>query len=181
MCACESWTVNKIMERNTSFWNDNIRRMLGISWKDKRTNEWVRSEVERVCGFEPEYYGSHCKKEVVQVLRACGTRWRDGESSDGSSMSDLSAEEVSYQHAQECWLYCTQGWNNLDQESRIAIDISIRRRRLARLESPSSRPIVSNIPEQINASKISEPEPCDNQSSESTNNLNGKKLCLFMD
>ncbi|KAG1714260.1 Protein ABHD11 [Nymphon striatum] len=53
--ACESWTVSKNMEQKLrAFEMKTYRRMLGISWKEKKTNEWVRNEVKRICGSELE-------------------------------------------------------------------------------------------------------------------------------
>ncbi|KAG1712187.1 Conserved oligomeric Golgi complex subunit 6 [Nymphon striatum] len=53
--ACESWTVSKNMEQKLrAFEMKTYRRMLGISWKEKKTNKWVRNEVKRICGSELE-------------------------------------------------------------------------------------------------------------------------------
>ncbi|KAG1678536.1 hypothetical protein GQR58_013382 [Nymphon striatum] len=44
----------RLKKKKRAFEMKTYRRMLGISWNYKKTNEWVRSEVRRVCGFEPE-------------------------------------------------------------------------------------------------------------------------------
>ncbi|KAG1682135.1 Calcium-activated chloride channel regulator 4A [Nymphon striatum] len=53
--ACESWTVSKNMEQKLrAFEMKTYRSMLGISWKEKKTNEWVRNKVKIICGSELE-------------------------------------------------------------------------------------------------------------------------------
>jgi len=53
--ACESWTVSKQDEKRLrAFEMKTYRRLLRITWKDKRTNEWVKDRICEVCGYEPE-------------------------------------------------------------------------------------------------------------------------------
>lgn len=53
--ACESWTIIKKMEKKIgAFEMKCYRRLLGISWKEKKTNDFVRRELNRICGFNPE-------------------------------------------------------------------------------------------------------------------------------
>ena len=48
--ACESWTLTtEDEERPVAFEIKAYRRLLGISWRDRITNEWVRNETTRHC------------------------------------------------------------------------------------------------------------------------------------
>jgi len=45
--GCESWTLLADTERRVqAFENKSLRRLLGISWRDHKTNEFVRRRVE---------------------------------------------------------------------------------------------------------------------------------------
>lgn len=52
------------------------RGILGISWKEK-TNEWGKTEIVRICGFEPEGMGETVKRRKFtyfdHLVRAEGT------------------------------------------------------------------------------------------------------------
>ena len=43
------------------------RRLLGISWKEKKTNEWVLQEVRRICGQELEGFVEIVKKRKLKL------------------------------------------------------------------------------------------------------------------
>ena len=48
--TCESWTLTKGDERRlAAFEMKAYRRLLGVSWKDRKTNEWVMGKVTRQC------------------------------------------------------------------------------------------------------------------------------------
>ena len=66
--ACESWTVRKKDEqRLRAFEMKTYRRLLGISWKEKKTNEWVLQEVRRICGQELEGFVEIVKKRKLKL------------------------------------------------------------------------------------------------------------------
>ena len=53
--ACESWTISKGDEKRLQAFEVKMyRRLLGISWKEKKRNEWVKKKIVEVCGFGPE-------------------------------------------------------------------------------------------------------------------------------
>ena len=43
------------------------RRLLGISWKEKKTNEWVLQEVRRICGQALEGFVEIVKKRKLKL------------------------------------------------------------------------------------------------------------------
>ena len=43
------------------------RRLLGIYWKEKKTNEWVLQEVRRICGQELEGFVEIVKKRKLKL------------------------------------------------------------------------------------------------------------------
>ena len=45
-----------------------FRRMLGITWKDRKTNEWIWQEVIRVCNFETKHLIDILKKRKFQYF-----------------------------------------------------------------------------------------------------------------
>ena len=48
--TCESWTLTKGDERRpAAFQRKAYQRLLRVSWKDRKTNEWVMGEVTRHC------------------------------------------------------------------------------------------------------------------------------------
>eukprot|EP00794_Sanderia_malayensis_P000877 gene877-173_t len=48
--ASESWTVTKGDERRVNAIEMKMyRRLLGVTWKEKKTNQWVRQEIARQC------------------------------------------------------------------------------------------------------------------------------------
>ena len=54
MCACESWTVSKSDEQILKAFEMKIyRRLLGISWKEKKTNLFVKNRIREICGYKP--------------------------------------------------------------------------------------------------------------------------------
>ena len=67
--ACERWTVNKNNERKIrAFEMKTYRRILGISWKEKKTNEWVRSKVRRIYGFKKENFIDTVKRRKFKFF-----------------------------------------------------------------------------------------------------------------
>lgn len=65
--ACESWTVSKGDEKRLrAFEMKTYRRLLGISWKDKKTNEWVMARVTEVYGQELEGFAEMVKKRKLK-------------------------------------------------------------------------------------------------------------------
>ena len=53
LCGCESWTYNEeIVKKIDAFEFKCYRRLLGISWKDRRTNESVKEQVEDFAGVQ---------------------------------------------------------------------------------------------------------------------------------
>ena len=49
--GCESWTLTaETMKRLESFETKSFRRLLGISWADRKTNDFVRSRVSTLAG-----------------------------------------------------------------------------------------------------------------------------------
>ena len=66
--ACESWTVSqKDEQRLRSFEMKTYRRLLGIYWKEKKTNECVLQEVRRICGQELEGFVEIVKKQKLKL------------------------------------------------------------------------------------------------------------------
>ena len=62
MYACETWTLRKKDERKIqAFEMKTYRRLLGISWKEKKTNEWVLQEVKGICGHDLE--------RIVEIIK----------------------------------------------------------------------------------------------------------------
>ena len=52
--ACESWTVSKSdKQRLKTFEMKIYRRLLGISWKEKKTNLFVKNRIREICGYKP--------------------------------------------------------------------------------------------------------------------------------
>ena len=48
---CESWTLMADSEKKVqAFENKSLRRLLGISWREHKTNEYVRKKVEDIVG-----------------------------------------------------------------------------------------------------------------------------------
>eukprot|EP00794_Sanderia_malayensis_P002663 gene2663-biopygen2205 len=65
--ACESWTVSKGDEKRLrAFEMKTYRRLLGIPWKDKKTNEWVMARVTEVYGQELEGFAEMVKKRKLK-------------------------------------------------------------------------------------------------------------------
>ena len=51
MYGCESWTMSaETTQKTQTFETKCFRRMLGITWQEKKTNEYVRSQVESLVG-----------------------------------------------------------------------------------------------------------------------------------
>ncbi len=48
-------------QRITALQMKSYRKLLGVSWKQKKTNEWVRDKIKKCCGRELE--------EVVDVVK----------------------------------------------------------------------------------------------------------------
>ena len=49
--GCESWTLMADSEKKVqAFENKSLRRLLGISWREHKTNEYVRKKVEDIVG-----------------------------------------------------------------------------------------------------------------------------------
>jgi hypothetical protein len=70
--ACEGWTISKCDEqRLQAFEMKTYRRMLGISWKEKKTNEWVKTRIQGICGYEPEGLVEMVKKRKFQYFGHC--------------------------------------------------------------------------------------------------------------
>ena len=44
------------------------RRMLGISWKEKKTNEWVKEEINRICGRQLEGFVDMVKRRKFRFF-----------------------------------------------------------------------------------------------------------------
>ena len=53
--GCESWTMNKkSMEKLKAFEMKSYRRMMKISWQERKTNEFVWNKVTETLGGRPE-------------------------------------------------------------------------------------------------------------------------------
>ena len=53
--AFESWSVSKHADqRSRAFEMKGYGRLLGIAWKEKKINEFLKTKVREVCGYEPE-------------------------------------------------------------------------------------------------------------------------------
>ena len=44
------------------------RRMLVISWKEKKTNEWVKVEITRICGQELKGFVDMVRRQQFSFL-----------------------------------------------------------------------------------------------------------------
>ena len=56
LCACESWTLSKRDKQTPrEFEMKTCRRLLSLSWQEKKTNEWVLQEARRI--FENDFEG----------------------------------------------------------------------------------------------------------------------------
>ena len=76
--ACESWTMNKSDEKRLkAFETKSYRRLLGITWKDRKTNEYVMTKIQEICGFMPEGVVEMVKKKKLKYfghqIRSGGT------------------------------------------------------------------------------------------------------------
>ena len=76
--ACESWTVSKQDEKRLrAFEMKAHRRILGVSWKEKKTNEWIKARKCEICGYELEGIVKVMKKRKFKysghVVRGGGT------------------------------------------------------------------------------------------------------------
>ena len=75
--ACESWTISKKDEQKLrAFEMRTYRRLLGISWREKKTNEWVLAELKRINGKELESFLEMMRKRKFKffghMMRADG-------------------------------------------------------------------------------------------------------------
>ena len=53
--ACGSWTISRADEqRIRAMQMKSYRRLLGVTWKDRKTNEWKMDKIKEICGYEPE-------------------------------------------------------------------------------------------------------------------------------
>ena len=78
--GCECWTINKVMERKleaAEMWF--IRRMLRVSWTDKKTNEAVlkeanleRSLMKTLRQRQLEFLGHVCRHKGLEHLAITG-------------------------------------------------------------------------------------------------------------
>ena len=60
--AFESWLVSKHVEqRSRAFETKGYRRLLGIAWKEKKTNEFVKTKIREMCRYEP--------KGVIEMMK----------------------------------------------------------------------------------------------------------------
>ena len=67
--ACESWTLSKKDEQRLEAFEMKIyRRLLGITWKEKKTNEWVLAEVNRINGRKLESFVEMVKKRKFKFF-----------------------------------------------------------------------------------------------------------------
>ena len=67
--ACESWTITKRDEKRLrAFEMKTYRRLLGISWKEKRSNEFVKNRMREICGYDPEDVISIIKKRKFKYF-----------------------------------------------------------------------------------------------------------------
>jgi len=74
MYGCESWTIKSAdSKRLNAFEMDMYRRMMGISWREHRTNNSIIEEMQPTCRFLAEVNQT---KEVT-VLRPCTVVWAD--------------------------------------------------------------------------------------------------------
>ena len=83
--GCESWTITAETERRIqAFEMKCLRKLLGISYREHRTNESVRQEVEAVCGkFESlletvkrrklKWFGHVCRHDSLSKTILQGT------------------------------------------------------------------------------------------------------------
>ena len=44
------------------------RRLLGVTWKDRKTNEWIMDKIKEICGYEPEDVMDVVKRRKLQYL-----------------------------------------------------------------------------------------------------------------
>ena len=87
--TCESWTLTKDEKRLAAFEMKAYRRLLRVSWKDRKTNEWVMGEVT--------IQRSHQGKEV-RVHWSRGSMSRAGETSDGRRYGGKTKERKTYDY-----------------------------------------------------------------------------------
>ena len=67
--ACESWTVSKSDEQRRKVFEMKIyRRLLAISWKEKKTNLFVKNINREICGYEPEGVVEMVKKRKFKYF-----------------------------------------------------------------------------------------------------------------
>ena len=60
--ASETWTLTKILERRPEAAQRNIERtMIGVSWQDHKTNEWIRSKTN--------------VRDIIHVIKARKWTW----------------------------------------------------------------------------------------------------------
>ena len=74
--ACKSWTMSGHDEqRLRASEMKSYRRLLGISWNEKNTNEFVKTKIREICGYELEGAVEMMKKRNFKYF---GYRVRGG-------------------------------------------------------------------------------------------------------
>ena len=77
--ASESWTVTKADERRINAFEMKIyRRLLGVTWKEKKTNQWVKEEITRQCGYAPKKIMESVKERKLKYYGHTVRRGRLG-------------------------------------------------------------------------------------------------------
>ena len=67
--GCESWTMNKkSMEKLKAFEMKSYRRMMKISWQERKTNEFVWNKVTETLGGRPESITETVKKRKLKYF-----------------------------------------------------------------------------------------------------------------
>ena len=72
--ACESWTLNKDLEKRISAFEMRCyRRIFGITYKDRITNIEVKSRIQKAIGPYEEL--DYCQEENSKMVWTCSKGW----------------------------------------------------------------------------------------------------------
>ena len=68
----ESWTLtSETTKRLEAFETKCFRRLLGISWKDRKTNEFVRGQINKLAGHQEPLLSIVKKRKLVWYGHVC--------------------------------------------------------------------------------------------------------------
>ena len=80
--GCESWTISKkSMDKLKAFEMKCYRRLLKITWKEKKTNDYVRKKWRRFW-VRNQISGRDHQAEEVEILRTSNEERNDDKGSD---------------------------------------------------------------------------------------------------